>query len=701
MERLLFLASSIICTKQVMTLFDSTDDCTFITYIIERGHLMHGQIIGKLQTSAFQDCLQQCSKRKKCTAVNFLISVQDDPVCLLIDRTIGENESEMPIPESVIYSAASFCISKRLSSHCTDNIIWSFERFPNKDLIDDSFAYIAERTISLEKCLTSCLEGNQCRAVLYNKKLAQCRYLNVSIQNVHNAKKFFGYSEDVDLYENNCFPENIIMNDAQCQFIRMQSSGFTDFFDERVADISSATKCEQLCLTWDHGNCRYFTYHRGTRMCYLSHTSPRTLNKNPLQNYDSNLSSGDLEDCVQFKVNCKPNRMHIRGASLKLFSGTLMTKNDKIVYCERKFLHVHEFDVEMLYNECGMQKSLSPYLTFSNLVMLKEGSTELITVKDKLLKVICHIHSDLEILPVDQQLSFRFRIEDENATKQIAKNIQIASQLRNYVTQPRYTMEVMDANKNPAEVVQIGDEGYLLLTLHENPIKFSVIDLLARDTQSGRTFTIIDSDGCAVPNGILKDIYRFDRNHLQLTIVFDGFSDEVDIIYEAYAIPCDEFCNPNSCNQVNYTKSQQIKIEDRMRKRRSMMTPSESRLFQLSGDIYAVKSSNKLKLRKKLWKTEAESNGLRTNSIMMINEESLTDVSDNILAGLVGRRKIRHNKSDDMCHRRCEMLNRFLGGVSSGLRADCYLCYHIYCCSALYAATKELWESRIESKYGQ
>lgn len=35
------------------------------------------------------------------------------------------------------------------------------------------------------------------------------------------------------------------------------------------------------------------------------------------------------------------------------------------------------------------------------------------------------------------------------------------------------------------------------------------------------------------------------------------------------------------------------------------MTPSESRLFQLSGDIYAVKSSNKLKLRQKLWKTEA------------------------------------------------------------------------------------------------
>uniref|UniRef100_A0A0R3RJF9 Apple domain-containing protein n=1 Tax=Elaeophora elaphi TaxID=1147741 RepID=A0A0R3RJF9_9BILA len=591
---------------------------------------MEGEIIGKLQTSAFQDCLQHCSKQKKCTAVNFLIGVQEDPVCLLIDRTREGNEAEMPIPESVIYSAASFCLNQKSSSQCTDNTIWSFERFPNKDLIEDEFAVIAEGTISLEKCLTSCLNGKQCRAVLYDKKAAQCRYLNVSIQNVHNTKKFFTRSEDVDLYENNCFPEHLAMSVAQCQFIRMQSSGFTDFFDERIADVNGATDCEQLCLTWDSGNCRYFTYHRGTRMCYLSHTSPRTLNKNPLQNYDLNLSS--------VKLKCKPDRMHIHGASLKMFSGTIKTKNDKIVSCERKFFHVYEFDAEMLYNECGMQKALSPYLTFSNLVMLKEGSTELITVKDKLLKVICHIHSDLEILPPDQHLTFQFRIENENVTKHmLAKSTQIASsQLRNYVTQPRYTMEVMDVNKNPAEVVQIGDEGYLLLTLHEKPIKFSIIDLFARDTQSGKTFTIIDSDGCAVPNGMLRDIYRIDKNHLQLTIVFNGFSDEADIIYEAYAIPCDEFCDPNNCSQVNSIKSQEVKhnvnnkIKNRVRKRRSVMGASESRLFQLSGDIYAVKSSNKLKLKRKSWKQEEKSNGLRTKSVLMLYEESLIDVSDNV-----------------------------------------------------------------------
>ncbi|EFO22454.1 hypothetical protein LOAG_06030 [Loa loa] len=127
---------------------------------------------------------------------------------------------------------------------------------------------------------------------------------------------------------------------------------------------------------------------------------------------------------------------------------------------------------------------------------------------------------------------------------------------------------------------------------------------------------------------MLKDIYRIDKNHLQLTVVFNGFSDEADIIYEAYAIPCDEFCDPNSCNQVNSTKSQQIKIKNRMRKRRSLIEPSESRLFQLSGDIYAVKSSNKLKLKQKSWKTETGSNDLRRKSVLMLYEESLTDISN-------------------------------------------------------------------------
>lgn len=88
------------------------------------------------------------------------------------------------------------------------------------------------------------------------------------------------------------------MEVAQCHFIRMQSSGFTDFFDVRFSDVSDRSECEELCLKWSGGICRYFTYHRGTRMCYLSHTSPRTLNKNPLQNYDLNLSSGELEDCL-------------------------------------------------------------------------------------------------------------------------------------------------------------------------------------------------------------------------------------------------------------------------------------------------------------------------------------------------------------------------------------------------------------------
>ncbi|VDK89103.1 unnamed protein product [Litomosoides sigmodontis] len=427
------------------------------------------------------------NERKKCTAVNFVIDIQNDPMCLLIDQSREANESEMPIQESVIYSAASFFINKRLSSQCSDSTAWAFERFPNKDLIEgskSSVVFLRCGQTKIKRCEAAIasleafgiVERKQCRAALYNKKVAQCRYLNVSIQSVHNTKKFFEHSEDVDLYENNCFPEHLTMNVAQCQFIRMQSSGFTDFFDERIADV------------------------------------------------------------------------------------------------------------------------------------------------------ICHIHSDLEVPPVDQHLSFRFLIEDENVTKQIARNIQIASQLRNYVTQPRYTMEVMDINKNPVEVVQIGDEGYLLLTLHDKPIKFSIIDLSARDTRSGRAFKIIDSNGCAVPNGMVKSIHRIDKNHLQLAIVFNGFSDEANIIYEAYAISCDEFCDSNSCTQVN-SVNQKNKNKNAVQKRQPMMASFESRLFQLSGDLYAVKSSNRLKFKRKLWKNEGENNALQTESVLMFYEEPPTDVS--------------------------------------------------------------------------
>lgn len=48
---------------------------------------------------------------------------------------------------------------KGLSSQCSDSTTWAFERFPNKDLIEGKFADNAEGTISLEKCLTSCLNG--------------------------------------------------------------------------------------------------------------------------------------------------------------------------------------------------------------------------------------------------------------------------------------------------------------------------------------------------------------------------------------------------------------------------------------------------------------------------------------------------------------------------------------------------------------
>ncbi|VDN00760.1 unnamed protein product [Thelazia callipaeda] len=614
-------------------------NCACITYLIEHGRVAEGKVVDKFITTNFQDCLQHCSKHKDCTAVNFLIDVQDESICLLIDQKINGIESELPVPEIIIYSATSFCITQNLISHCNNNKIWSFERFPRKNLIDDQFVVNAERNISLQQCLHNCLKREQCRASLYNKEFAHCRYLNVSIQNVHNIRKFFKHSKNVDLYENNYFTENYL-NLAQCHFIRMQSSGFTNVFDERIAHVEDKDQCESLCLSWSSGNCRSFTYHQKTQLCYLSHSSSRTLNKNLAENYDPNLFTGDLEDCIQFKLMCKPDRMHLYGMSVKMFSGILSTKNNKKVYCEKKFLNVYKFDAEILYDECGMKKSLSPHLTFSNLIMLKEGSTELITVRDKILKVVCHIHKDLEFIPENQYLSFQFQIDDENTTKQmlfiylifklfnnlklvcfkfaLTKNMRIASELKNYAMKPKYTLEVMDDNRKSIEQVRTGDKGFILITLHEKPVTFSIIDMIARDVKTGTTLTMIDSNGCIVRDELLTGIHWIDKNHLQLAIVFDGFSDDAEIIYEAYVKQCGEFCHLKSCEGLNVNSNQQAIHTNKLWKRHSLVTLSQSRVFQLSDDIYAVKSSHKLKLERKFQESIFENNDLSKEAIVLV-----------------------------------------------------------------------------------
>ncbi len=63
---------------------------------------------------------------------------------------------------------------------------------------------------------------------------------------------------------------------------------------------------------------------------------------------------------------------------------------------------------------------MDPSPTYSNVIFLKEGSTELITVRDKLVQVFCRMHENVETVADDMltmQLAYRLHVDNETEEK--------------------------------------------------------------------------------------------------------------------------------------------------------------------------------------------------------------------------------------------------------------------------------------------
>uniref|UniRef100_A0A914S604 Cadherin domain-containing protein n=1 Tax=Parascaris equorum TaxID=6256 RepID=A0A914S604_PAREQ len=77
------------------------------------------------------------------------------------------------------------------------------------------------------------------------------------------------------------------------------------------------------------------------------------------------------------------------------------------------------------------------------------------------------MHQNLEVLS-DQVLSFRFEVEDENTTRKlITESIRLVSSSNDFVPRPKYTLEVLDASGQLTDIVNVGDFGYLLVTVQQ------------------------------------------------------------------------------------------------------------------------------------------------------------------------------------------------------------------------------------------
>uniref|UniRef100_A0A915EUC0 Protein SPT2 homolog n=1 Tax=Ditylenchus dipsaci TaxID=166011 RepID=A0A915EUC0_9BILA len=354
---------------------------------------------------------------------------------------------------------------------------------------------------------------------------------------------------------------------TQCSFLRVNQAGFTDLFDVILDGVEAKGVCEQKCLDSMRFNqhsrkhsaaiCRSYVYDTDSQKCYLSHVSQRAFGRNVLENINPNLFSGDLDNCMQFKLSCKARSLILSGKSMKLFRGFVRSKRNKSILCERKINETNHFNVDIPF--------VHPSPTYSGLLMIKEGSTDMITVHDKMINVNCRLHQASDKPQSNRLLNVRFHVEQDNftdATPLLSDEAHTrASTVPSLVFTtaaplPKYRLEVVDKQGILADTVDVNDMGYLQITLEDQDQQehrdaaryFSVSELVAENTGGKGKIELIDSAGCVSNPAIVKSLQRTSRNQMRIGILFGGFRDQAKVAYQALVKPCVYSCVPE-CNK--------------------------------------------------------------------------------------------------------------------------------------------------------
>ncbi|CAJ0937656.1 unnamed protein product, partial [Mesorhabditis belari] len=564
-------------------------DCSHHSYILESSTVIPGSVLGINTSENLDDCLKICSQNPSCTAANFLLSSIDLTHCLLVDSSKTAKQSEIPLKEHGIYSARKICISESFSTNCPERR-WSFERFPNRKLIDKRFSLKSFTGNLFDDCLNECVKHESCMAVFWNGKLKECQIASISLQSVHNSRHYFDFDEETDLYESNCVQASSTL--STCSFLALHSAGITDHFDEKILNIVDAKACENRCLERkeEKGTCRMYTYDRDTKRCYLSHSTRRELGRNGLHGemIKSNLIMGELDDCTQFTLKCKPESMELHATSMKLFGGELRTKRSKEILCERKINPNYAFHLDLPYEKCGMTEKAFPSRSYSGIIYLKEGSTQLITIRDKTIQVHCRIHTQGEPI-LDQTVAVHMKVSAGNETTLRNGLIVPTGSLRVPIKATSKSKFNLHFEKNGVEsdLIERKEKGEIIIEIDDktNEInqEFTVRNLILHRGGQIKPKILIDENGCVSDREMIKSMSRKSPNRLVIKLDFDRFDEETDISYSSLVETCSINCMPE-CNK-------DLLIEDigqlsRQRRRRSLTL--NGRNVQLYQDVYRI-----------------------------------------------------------------------------------------------------------------
>lgn len=555
-------------------------DATY-SFVIENFHVVKGNVIGQLDVLSLSQCSLRCLERLDCSGFNYFMTSDDKAHCLLVDGNNTDTDGHLPVADVVLYGATKITLNASCSTRT-----FAFEKLPNLETKTDTIILEhGAENVDLERCLDQCHERTGCRAVQYNRRNSTCDLLNASTNTVYNVRSHFQYGKDIDIYENNC--GKVPMSSTKCSFMRLNAAGYTDYYDEIVEGVGDVEECERICVVQTNvvDPCRSYTYDRTSQRCYISHYDGRSSGRSPLSSRNPNLTHGSLDDCIDFALKCRNDVLEIHVSSMRLFSGTLKTKRQKEVICERTVPPSYHFNVLMPYDECGIEKTIHPFPSFSGLVHVKEGSTSLVTIRDKLLQVHCRIHSQVEIS--DQTITAHMDVRESNRTERVLSDLILHSPAVRPLL-PRYSLRVLNSDGVETDVVRAGEQGWLSLIMNENAQNhISVSNVLARDINTKEVITLIGDDGCVVHDSV-TGISRTSPEELRYKINFGGLHEQAQLIYQALVETCSFDCSPKCNKKLWLNDLDQIDENDNALRRRRSIGP---RQIELTQDIYKVHGS--------------------------------------------------------------------------------------------------------------
>ncbi|KAL3100811.1 hypothetical protein niasHT_021090 [Heterodera trifolii] len=426
--------SSVLGDKDTMEQCPSPKDTSFF---IEHLRPFVGQKIGKsppMDIPSVDECAKRCFKVANCAGANFMLAFDGEPICTLHSSATLGAEAESPLEP--MFGMSRFCLRRDPFDPATQlcSAPWTFQKFAKIRPVEMSAEFLVQNwdgnggdgnlssIYSLDECLQECHRNPNCAGALYSSRGRACHLSKISPQNVHGFRQHFTHDAEWDLYELNCVRGPL--NPSRCAFHRIRQAGFTSPFTALLHGVMTPEECQSVCVAFLHALsahqsrqtttiCRAWTHNANSSKCFLNHLALRSLGRNVLERIEPGLSSGEVDECMDFKLDCHLNSLTLSGFSpLKLFRGHVVPKRrttppvpmpsaaagpsggaDADECMRRVSAPVHAFRVRLPLAQCAFETDnrQGARRRHTNTLMVKEASTALITARDKTVQVNCYV----------------------------------------------------------------------------------------------------------------------------------------------------------------------------------------------------------------------------------------------------------------------------------------------------------------------